>query len=488
MKFKRIVLPLSIATAAGLLLAGCSVGAAVNDAGSTSSETAITSTSTSSSESDATTTTTTSFTGDLSPDEVMAANADYTTVNDDEWSESDAVDVTLDRDTATSDSSGVTVDGSTVTITEAGVYRLSGTLNGSVVVAAPDDAQVVLILDGADIANSDGPAIEVQTADDVAISLAAGSTNSVSDAASYADDAGAKAAIHADTDLTISGTGSLTVAGNGNDGISSTDDLVTLSGDITVTAADDALRGKDALVVEGGTLNLTADGDGLKSDQDDDETTGYVLVTGGTIAIDSGDDAIQSATDTVITGGDFTLTAADHAVQGEQILSIGGGTIAIDASNEGMQAIYLAVFDGEIDITASDDGMNAAGLNAGGTDRESDTGERLEISGGTITIDAGKDGLDSNGTITVSAGSVTITSAANGGDGPLDGNGSVTIAEGTVTANGELVDPDEAGQTTGGPGMGGAPGEMPEGGFPGGDRPDTGEVPVPQNGDEQPNA
>ncbi|MFP3422714.1 hypothetical protein R0K19_25425, partial [Bacillus sp. SIMBA_161] len=73
MKFKRIVLPLSLATAAGFLLAGCSVAAAVNDAGSTSSETAITSTSTASSESDATTT---SFTGDLSPDEVMAANAD----------------------------------------------------------------------------------------------------------------------------------------------------------------------------------------------------------------------------------------------------------------------------------------------------------------------------------------------------------------------------------------------------------------------------
>src|SRR5690606_39416235 len=100
MKFKRIVLPLSIATAAGLLLAGCSVGAAVNDAGSTSSETAITSTSTSSSESDATTTTTTSFTGDLSPDDVMAANADYTTVHDDERSEPHGVHHPLDRDPA----------------------------------------------------------------------------------------------------------------------------------------------------------------------------------------------------------------------------------------------------------------------------------------------------------------------------------------------------------------------------------------------------
>src|SRR5690606_14505314 len=119
----------------------------------------------------------------------------------------------------------------------------------------------------------------------------------------------ANAAIDARADLTISGSGSLSVHGNGNDGISSTDDLVILSGDLTVTAADDALRGKDALVVEGGALELAAgSGDGLKSDQEEDETRGYILVTGGDIDITAGDDGVQAQTDTVITGG--TLTAA----------------------------------------------------------------------------------------------------------------------------------------------------------------------------------
>mgnify|MGYP000104835938 CR=1 FL=1 len=133
-------------------------------------------------------------------------------------------------------------------------------------------------------ANDAGPAISVTSADDAAIYLAEGSTNSVSDASGYADDADANAAIWSDADLTLGGTGSLSVAGNGNDGITSKDDLVVLSGTITVDAADDALVGKDALVIEGGTLKLTAGGDALKSDKDDDETKGWVWVKGGTQA------------------------------------------------------------------------------------------------------------------------------------------------------------------------------------------------------------
>lgn len=455
---KRTAFALTALAATGILLASCSASAGAADAGSSE-------------------TTARAFTGDLSPEEVLAANSDYTTVNDDEWSADDAVDVALDGSTAEASGDGVSVDGSTVTVTAAGVYRLSGSLEGAVVVEAPEDAQVVLILDGAEISNADGPAIEVRTADDVAINLASGSENTVSDAASYAEDATVNAAIDASSDLTISGDGSLTVTGNGNDGISSTDDLVVLAGRITVSAADGALRGKDALVVEGVELDLTATaGDGLKSNQEENETQGYVLVSGGTIGIAAGDDGIQALTDVVITGGDTTIDAADHGLEGESILTIGGGTITVTASNEGMQAISVGIFDGTIDLTAVDDGINASGINAGGQERETDTGERLEISGGTITIDAGFDGLDSNGSVTVSGGDVTISSAANGGDNPIDANGTATVEEGVVVANGEAFDPDSIQQMPGGPGMGGDPGQ---GGQGPGEMPGGGEMPAP---------
>lgn len=409
------------------------------------------------------------FSGDLSPESVLADNADYTTVNDDEWSEADAVDVTLSGSSATSDSDAVEIEGSTVTITEAGVYRLSGDLDGRVVVAAPDDALVVLLLDGADISTSNGSAIEVQSADDVAINLAAGSRNSVSDASSYADDADANAAIYSDADLTISGTGLLTVQGNGNDGITSKDDLVILSGDITVTAADDALRGKDSLVVEGGTLDLTATGgDGLKIDQEDDETQGYILVTGGSIDIKAGDDGLQAQTDTVVTGGKITASVADDGVKGEVIVSVGGGEITVTESTEAMEAANIGIFDGVIDLTSSDDGINASGNDdlaaaasgsddsaaASGNDAEentdarpgggdmggemgggmSDSGERLEISGGMLTVDAEGDGLDSNGSLTISGGDTVVYGPTRQGNGGIDANGDIAITGGTLVS------------------------------------------------------
>lgn len=432
------------------------------------------------------------FSGDLAPDAVLADNADATVVRDDEWSASDAVDVELSGSGA-SEAEGVTVDGSTVTISEAGVYRLSGSLDGGVVVAAPDDALVVLILDGVDISNDAGAAIAVQSADDVAIFLEEGSDNRVSDAGSYTAEAGANAAIWADTDLTISGTGSLTVTGNGNDGISSTDDLAILSGEITVTAADDALRGKDSLVVEGGSLDLTATGgDGLKSDgtensgtandQEDDPTKGYVAVSGGTVEISAGDDGVQAWTDVVITGGTIGVDVADDGIKGETIVSVGGGEVVVTRSTEAMEAANIGVFAGTIDLTASDDGINGSGLNTG-QDREADTGERVEISGGAVTIAAGKDGIDSNGSVTVSGGTVVITSAANGGDGPIDANGELSVADGAVTANGSPWDESMA-TGMGGPGMGGGPGggQVPGGGqMPGG-----GQVPGGQGSGQMP--
>jgi hypothetical protein len=205
------------------------------------------------------------------------------------------------------------------------VYRLSGDYEGSVVVRAPDDAQVVLLLDGVSIDAEGVPAIQVDTADDVAVFLADGSENSVASTGTYAADADANAAVYSEADLTISGTGSLTVDGSANDGITSKDDLVILSGTIDVTAADDGLRGKDSLTVRDGTITVDAGGDGLTSDQDTDDTKGYVDIDGGTLDIAAGSDGIDGFTDVVITDGAIAIDA-EEGIEGG-VVAIGGGTL-----------------------------------------------------------------------------------------------------------------------------------------------------------------
>ena len=495
---RRPILLTASLLASGLLLAGCTAVAATGAAGTASGTDGV----------EQPVTLTAAY--DLSPSAVLGENADYTTVGTDEWSEAEAIDVMLSGSGLSGSAEGVSASGGVVTIAEAGVYRLSGALAGQLRIEAPDDALVVLILDGVDVSNDSGAAIEVVSADDVALHLASGSTNSVSDAASYADGAEANAAIYADTDLTISGDGSLDVTGNGNDGIASTDDLVILGGSVSVTAADDALRGKDALVVEGGSLVLEAGGDGMKSDGDEgdasadiDWTKGYIRIGGGSVSVTAGDDGLQAFTDIAIDGGDTIVSAVDDGVKGEVIVAIGpaddsgddatGPTVTVTSSTEGIEAANIGISGGVVEVTASDDGINASGnaelqaLIAGteyvAGDREADTGERLEITGGTVTVRAAFDGLDSNGSVTISGGTVDITSAANGGDGPIDGNGSVEVAEGIVTANGSAYDPATAGGMGGRggaggpggmPGAGGAPGEMPDGGAGGGAPPQDG--------------
>ena len=146
MRKRRLILPAIPLSIGALVLAGCAATATTPAASSTdgaasSSEVVVADT-----------------TGTTAED-VLAANEDATVVRDDEWSAADAVDITLSGSSATTSAEGVEISGAAVTITAAGVYRLSGSLEGSVTVSAPEDAQVVLILDGVDIENADGAAI-----------------------------------------------------------------------------------------------------------------------------------------------------------------------------------------------------------------------------------------------------------------------------------------------------------------------------------------
>ena len=79
-------------------------------------------------------------------------------------------------------------------------------------------------------------------------------------------------------------------------------------------------------------------------------------------------------------------------------------------------------------------GMPGAG--GGMIDMDADEDSLLQINGGTITINAGGDGLDSNGVLEVNGGTVYVSGAANNGDGALDYGISASITGGTVIAAG----------------------------------------------------
>ena len=127
------------------------------------------------------------------------------------------------------------------TISQGGTYVLSGSMTGQLVIQAPEADTVRLVMDNAGISNPGGVAIYGLQADKVIITLPEGSSSFISDGTGYAlDEEGADAAIYTKTDLTINGSGSLTVNGQTAHGIVSKDDLVIAGGTLTlpdITAA-----------------------------------------------------------------------------------------------------------------------------------------------------------------------------------------------------------------------------------------------------------
>ena len=108
-----------------------------------------------------------------------------------------------------------------------------------------------------------------------------------------------------------------------------------------------------------------------------------------------------------------------------------GPAITISACNEGLEGAELNIFSGTIDITATDDCMNAANGDL------TDYAFSMNISGGTINVyTSGGDGLDSNGSLTISSGNITVWTANTADNQPLDADGTITITGGTVLAAG----------------------------------------------------
>ena len=359
-----------------------------------------------------------------------------------EYDASESSVITLNNNTAAISGSGAGVDGNTVTVSEEGTYILKGSFKGSVVVDAPEDAKVQLVLDGVTIENDGSAAIYVVEADKVFVTLADGSDNTIVNTGDFeATEENIDGAVYSKSDLTFNGTGKLTVSSEKGHGIVSKDDLKIAEGTYVITAGNHGISGKDSIRIADGTIRITATEDGLHSGNEEDPEKGYIYIASGSITINAGDDGIHATTLAQIDGGSIEITAA-----------------------EGIEGTAVLLNDGDISISASDDGINAAYKS------ESYGTPYVKINGGNLTINMGQgdtDGIDSNGDLYINGGTVSVN-----GQFPFDYDKTAEHNGGTIIVNGEETD--EITNQFGG-GFGGGPGGnfggglegRPEGGFDG---------------------
>ena len=325
---------------------------------------------------------------------------------DTSYDESTASKIELSGSSANVSGDGVTVSGSTVTITKSGTYVISGQSDGvQIKVEADKSADVHLVLKGATMTKTNA-AISATSAGHVYLTLAEGTTNSLSDSSSNSDEK-ANAALFSKIDLTINGSGTLTVDGKKSNAIKANDTLHLTGGTYNITAVGDAFNVNDELNITGTTMTIDAKEDSVKVNNDEDMTVGNMYLANNTITVTAGDDGIHASGNLVIDSGTYTVKNSTEGIEGKGI-TINGG---------------------DINVYATDDGVNAANKNA----QQSDI--YFTMTGGNLTVEVGQgdtDPIDSNGNITVTGGTIKMI-----GQTGFDFDGTATYTGGDIYLNDE---------------------------------------------------
>ncbi len=231
-------------------------------------------------------------------------------------------------------------------------------------------------------------------------------------------------------------TGNIDIT-SGNDGIQAATVLKAANGSIKITAGGGVTDTKQNF----GGRNMPGFGGKTQTTDDEESTKGLkagslILIDEGSFEVSSKDDAFHSNGDIEINGGSFTAAAGDDGFHADNNLIINGGSITVSQSYEGLEGQKVTVTGGNIDITASDDGINAAGSSSssstGGRPDSSDSNALITIGGGYIVVNASGDGIDSNGNIVISDGTLLVSGPADNGNGAFDYGGEATVSGGTV--------------------------------------------------------
>lgn len=336
--------------------------------------------------------------------------------------------ITLSNESIVSDCASVAVSGSTVTITEEADYHISGALSdGMIIVDTDKEAKIHLILSNTSIHSEGSAAIYIKQADKTVLTLEGDNQLSSSESYSAIDENDIDAVIYSKDDLTINGSGSLTVTAPGGKGISSKDDLVLAGGKYNITTSDHGIDANDSIRIKDSSVTIASGKDGLHAENNDDASLGFVYIESATMDITSEGDGISGGAYVQIQAGTFQILSGGGYVNGQQKTSsnfggFGGGMGPGGKRPGGMQpgGGRYATQTAATTTSTAEESTSIKGIKAG-TD--------LLIAGGTFTIDAADDALHANTNTAIVNGSFALST----GDDGIHADETLAISGGTIT-------------------------------------------------------
>lgn len=330
-------------------------------------------------------------------------------------------------------------------------YELSGTTDNGYFKVYSATLQAIL-LNGANITNPEGAAINVQgpqdsPSDGETAYIVLNGTNALADGSSYAatiDGEDMKGVLFAEGSLIFSGNGSLTVKASGKSGIVSDDYVKVLNGTISVVSTSSTtvngtdttkvsgIKAKDGFVISDGEVSLTCSGTGSKGISGD----GTATFSGGTVrvAVSGSNFGSSSGGGNGFGGGGHRKSSSGVPAKGIKFdgdITISGGTVEVTCtSHEGIESKgTITISGGHVySYSAADDAINS--------------GSDLTISDGYVCAYAtSNDGLDANGNCYINGGVVYAIGASSpevAVDANTEGGYKLYVNGGTLIAIGGL--------------------------------------------------
>lgn len=343
-----------------------------------------------------------------------------------DYDESNAITVKLNGSSATASSESVKISGSAVTVTEEATYIISGELSdGMIIVNAPDTAKLQLVFDGVNITSKTSAALYIIEADKVFITLADGTKNTLANGGSFtsADDNNIDAVLFSRQDLTMNGTGDLTVTSPAGHGIVCKDDLVITGGNYVINSAFHGLDANDSVRIANADFTIDAGKDAVHAENTEDTSLGFVYISSGNIKAEAEGDGIAASAHMQIADGTIDLLVGGGSENGSKEHSdffggfMGGGrhgrmypddmqtdTSTIDESSTSMKGLKAAngmlISGGNITVNSADDSIHSDAS--------------LTVNGGNFTVASGDDAVHAEDTLTVTDCNIDITESYEG--------------------------------------------------------------------------
>lgn len=320
----------------------------------------------------------------------------------------------------------INLENGSSTISKSGIYEITGTLReGSLVVdidKTADKGAVYLVLNNAGISSTKSAPILVKGAKKVVLILENGTTNTLYQGSGVTvdKDGDPSAALFSKADLTITGSGTLKVTSDFNDGITGKDELKITDGIILIQSKADGIVGKDLLAVEKGNITINAGKDGMRSTNETDAGMGNIVIKDGSFNITANNDAMQAygilETDggryNISTGGGYPGKSLKTNMDGPGMMGGRPGQVIQKSqtansdteSRKGLKANGgILLINGTFNLSTNDDSIHSDG--------------DILINGGTINLQAGDDGIHSETTVTINGGSLNIKDSYEGIEG-----------------------------------------------------------------------